>query len=185
MEWFKAFLQYAFTPAVVVGGIAWLSRSIISHSLTKDLEQYKAELQNVATENAIRYQALHAKRAEVIEKMYSLSVDTELAFTRYVSPFQLPDRDEEKQRREAADAGNDLNDYYSHNRLFFEESIAKNIDKITQQFKETWHKFHASQRDNQQNYKLWNEAWNNIEGPIKKSKKTLENEFRRILGIRK
>ena len=181
MTWLKILLEYAVQPAIIIAAVAWIIRSLTSRALTKDLEKYKASLQIATSEHSVRYEHIYNKRAE----LYSLIVDTEMTFNRYISPWQIGVRDPVAQRQAAGDAGNAMQDFYEHNRIFFEESLATEIDKLMDTFRESWHKFHASHRDkNDTVNKLWDEAWNNLQGLIKSNKKKLEEEFRSILGIK-
>jgi len=184
MTWFKILLEYAVQSAIIITAIAWIIRSLTSRAFTKDLEKYKADLQIAASEHSVRYEHIYNKRAEIIAELYSLIVDTEMTFNRYISPWQIGESDPIAQRQAAGDAGNPMQDFYLHKRIFFEESLATEIDKLMDISRESWHKFHASHRSNNNpNNKLWDEAWNNLQGPIKTSKQRLEKEFRSILGI--
>ncbi len=184
MTWFKILLEYAVQPAIIIVAIAWIIRSLTSQALTKDLEKYKTSLQIATSEHSVRYEHIYNKRAEIIAELYSLIVDTEMTFNRYISPWQIGEIDPIAQRQAAGDAGNAMQDFYQHKRIFFEESLAIQIDKLMDTFRETWHKFHASHRNKDYtDTKLWNEAWNNLQVPIRTNKKKLEEEFRSILGI--
>lgn len=185
MTWLKILLEYAVQPIIIIGAIAWIIRSLASRVLTRDLEKYKADLKITAIEYSVRYERIFNQRAEIITELYSLIVDTEMTFNRYISPWQIGERDPITQRQAAGDAGNAMQDFYLHKRIFFEESLATEIDKLMDIFRESWHKFHASHRNkNNTDNKLWDEAWNNLQGPIKTSKQKLEKEFRSILGIK-
>ncbi len=184
MTWLKILLEYAVQPAIIITAVAWIIRSLTSQALTKGLEKYKASLQIATSEHSVQYKHIYNKRAEIIAELYSLIVDTELTFTRYISPWQIGASNPEVQRQEAGDAGNAMQDFYVHKRIFFEESLATEIDKLMDIFRESWHKFEASHRNNNNpDTKLWDEAWNNLQGPIKTSKQRLEKEFRSLLGI--
>lgn len=184
MTWLRILLEYTVQPAIILVAIAWIIRSLTSRALTRDVEKYKAELQIAANEHSIRYEHIYNQRAEIIAELYSLIVDTEMTFNRYINPWQIAVSDPVAQRQAAGDAGNAMQDFYVHKRIFFEESLASEIDELMDTFRESWHKFHASHQDNNNtNNKLWDEAWNNLQGPIKTSKQKLEKEFRLLLGI--
>lgn len=77
--------------AVVSGGMAWLTKSVISHFLSrkieaykeaykielkresdKEIEEVKSRLQIVALERQIVFSRLHEKRAEIVAETYAL-----------------------------------------------------------------------------------------------------------------
>jgi hypothetical protein len=76
--------------AILVAALAWLSKSLLIASLSKDLERfksdlqatsqrsiesYKANLQLESQRHQIEYSTLHSKRAELVGELYSRVVD--------------------------------------------------------------------------------------------------------------
>lgn len=74
---------------ILVAALAWLSKSLLTNLLSKDVERFKSELQASgqrsvesfkaslqieAHRNAVEYSALHAKRAELISELYARCV---------------------------------------------------------------------------------------------------------------
>jgi hypothetical protein len=72
--------------AILVSALAWLSRSLLTSLLSKDIERFKSDLQVSsqksveafksslqleAQRHAVEYSALHSKRAELIAELYS------------------------------------------------------------------------------------------------------------------
>ncbi|MDP1760252.1 MAG: hypothetical protein Q8L01_02265, partial [Candidatus Woesebacteria bacterium] len=81
---------------------------------------------------------------------------------------------------------NDFTNFYEENRIFIDENLAKEIDKLSDVLKKAWVEFEISRfnKTNQVSYvENWSKAWKIIleETPIVKNK--IENEFRKILGI--
>jgi hypothetical protein len=75
--------------AILVAAMAWLSKSLLTNLLSKDLERFKSELQASsqrsvesfkatlqieAHRRATEYSALHARRAELISELYVRAV---------------------------------------------------------------------------------------------------------------
>lgn len=58
------------TSGVLIPTVAWLTRSIIIHSLNKDVESYKLQLNLIAQEHHVKFSKLHEKQAEVISELY-------------------------------------------------------------------------------------------------------------------
>ena len=76
--------------AILVAALAWLSKSLLSTLLSKDLENFKTDLQGTSQRSIesykatlqlesqrhqIEYSALHSKRAELVAELYSRVVD--------------------------------------------------------------------------------------------------------------
>jgi hypothetical protein len=80
----------AMSGAVIVGAVAWFSKTIVSHGLSRDIESFKSQLkasvdgeterlknalQMSALEHQVRFSRLHEKRAIVIDEVYQRLVD--------------------------------------------------------------------------------------------------------------
>lgn len=76
--------------AILVAALAWLSKSLLTNLLSKDVERFKSELQASsqrsveslkaslqieAQRHSVEYSALHARRAELISELYARSVE--------------------------------------------------------------------------------------------------------------
>jgi len=74
---------------ILVAAMTWLSRSLITTLLTKEIEKFKSDLQAAsqrsiesfkttlqieAQRRAVEYAALHAKRAELISELYASAI---------------------------------------------------------------------------------------------------------------
>ena len=85
IDW-QALLRSLGETGLIVAGLAWLSKQIISSVFTKDLERFKAELKSngdlaiekfkseiqlEAQKRIIEYSSLHERRAELIADLYS------------------------------------------------------------------------------------------------------------------
>jgi len=103
---------------VLIGAVAWLTRSIIVHFLSKDIENYKMrlkaetdqkleELRNSfrmrAFEHETRFLRLHEKRAEILAELYKKLVEAASAARVFVVPINLgTDEENDKQRYKVA-----------------------------------------------------------------------------------
>jgi len=85
IDW-QALLRVLGETGLIVAGLAWLSKQIISFIFTRDLERFKAELKSSgglaiekfkseiqlkAQKRIIEYTSLHEKRGELIADLYS------------------------------------------------------------------------------------------------------------------
>ena len=78
--------------AILVAALTWLSKSLLTAFISKDLERFKSNLQassqvNIesfkatlqieAQRHAVTYTALHSKRVELVAELYSRIVELE------------------------------------------------------------------------------------------------------------
>lgn len=187
MEILELFKTLGTTSAIVTGTV-WLARELFGQVLSKDLEKFKSSLEKEAIKFKIRYEKLHIERAEVIKESYRRlataygNLHTLMCPGRFVGEPPL-----EENAKEAAEATNDLTAYYEGNRIFFEESLATEIDNLLKIFKNSWYNFHAYQESGdlkepgsgQKRY----EAWKEISEEGLRVKRLIEGKFRSILGI--
>lgn len=69
MDWTLFFSQLA-ASGITLSAVAWLTKSILTHQLSRDLETFKRQLAIDAEHDRIRFTRLHEKRAEIIEHTY-------------------------------------------------------------------------------------------------------------------
>jgi hypothetical protein len=84
INWQEIFTTVGST-AVIVSAFTFLTKSVINHLLTRDVEKFKAglkadadieieklkhSLEKVAVEHQVRFSKLHSERAEVIAELY-------------------------------------------------------------------------------------------------------------------
>ncbi len=169
------------------GFITWLLKQITRQSFVKELEKFKSDLLKEDIKFRIRYEKLHSERAEVIKKVYKKISRTYKAFYSYLSPIQsVGDLPEEVKRKQALDEFNSLSNYYEENRIFFEETTAKEIDNLLESFMETFYQFYYSKDKTDgtdRDVQKWNKAWKKLTGDTLKIKRLIENEFRNIIGV--
>ena len=58
--------------AIAIAAITWLSKSIATQVLSRDIEKYKSRLKLEAVEHQVRFSRIHSKQADVIEDYYNL-----------------------------------------------------------------------------------------------------------------
>lgn len=188
---FLELLQNIGIFGLLIGAIAWFVRELFKQILSRDSEKFKADLEKESIEFRIRYERLHGERVEVIKEVYKKVSHTYKSFHSLMNLLQLASEPtQEEKSKEAAKNANDLTDYYEENRIFFEEKLAEDIDSLLSGFHNAWNKFQYARNarksgDYKEALKEWNTAWKQIQEEIPKVKKTLENKFRKILGIEK
>jgi hypothetical protein len=105
-QFFQELLKTLGTVAIVVAAATWLTKSIITHVLSRNIEAYKDELKHesekeieglksrlqiAALERQITFNRLHEKRAEVISEIYRRVMILEIWLNHVVAETELPD----------------------------------------------------------------------------------------------
>jgi len=93
MHWndiFQTILQALGGVTILVAALMWISKSLLTNLLSKDVEKFKSELQASSQKNieslktnlqieaqrhAVEYSSLHLRRAELISELYSCAVE--------------------------------------------------------------------------------------------------------------
>jgi|Deesub1362A_J573_1020465.scaffolds.fasta_scaffold02881_5 hypothetical protein len=180
-----AILSTTFSVALV-----FIVRKLIEQFFSKDLERFKTDLEKEVLRYKTQFEALHAERAQVIKEVYKRIVRTQDAFESLIRPLQLAGEPslEEKAKRVASEFNN-LSEFFKENRLYFEEQLAQEIDKLLEKFYEIWIKW-GEVRDLKEGgertsevLKRWRETWEKIKEEIPPIKKSIEQKFRDIVGI--
>ncbi|HXX18696.1 MAG TPA: hypothetical protein VEJ46_04790 [Candidatus Acidoferrum sp.] len=153
MNWTDIFKTLA-GSLVVSGAAAWLLRSLWSQMLSRDLEAFKAKLENrsaieierlrgelkrAAFEHETRYARLHEKRAEVLEELFKRLVKANRAFSdRFRSGHFAGEPSLEVQSERAAEAANQFVDWFSENMLFIDDALREKIYSVNSHFWNLW-----------------------------------------------
>lgn len=169
------------------GILAWLIKAIFKQYFSKDLEKFKASLEKEAFSYRVRYEKMHAERAEVIKNLYKKIVRTHRAFHSFMNIFQQAgDKLEPEKGQLAADEANDFTDYFEENKIFLGRELADKIEDLSKTFRLAWIQFESSRRNEKYSdsyFNNWIEAFKLIDEETPKIKTEIENEFRIIIGI--
>jgi hypothetical protein len=163
-------------------------------NLDTDLERYKSEL-NL---HISRQTSLHEKRLTIIEEMYKKLVQLDSAM-RAMTGIHLVIEDGEKEQQErvtkSQEAFADYNNYFLFNKLYFNKATSELLERIRKEyFSANWdffelkrlHSFtggQISQQGQREAYEKVQDASKRIREDIPKILETLEEEFRKLLGV--
>jgi hypothetical protein len=104
METWQTILLAIGGNTALLAVLAWLARTLISQSFSRDLERHKAaltsqtqsaterlrhELQLIAQEHQVTFSKLQERRANVIAEAYGLLVDAYWAGSSFASPIEF------------------------------------------------------------------------------------------------
>ena len=178
--------------------LAYIGKKAIEAYLSSRVERYKAELKNLTTEHSIRFQQLHTERANVIKELYNklIVLDQSLVDAlRGLHPVGNGIPTLEDKVNALGKAHYDLYEFYVPKKIYFEKKICELLDSIVENSrgvflditlypvdpKDTSYKYDRELLS--ERHVFWQKARETYKTTISELKKTLEDEFRRILGI--
>jgi len=145
---FKEIITAIGGSAVLFAAMAWLTRSVIIHFLSRDLEKFKLKLQEesqlelirlqsslqlVEFEHQIRFSKLHERRAEIIADLYSKAVELHRRASTFVRLYQSLDEDKNKENtKDLWKAADEFRNYFDKHRIYFNKDTCTTIDSFNE-----------------------------------------------------
>ena len=195
MQW-QAIIEFLGGATVFAVVLGYLGQRAIDAYAAGRLEKYKGDLQRAATDHSIRYQRLHAERAEAIRDFYAYLSQLDEALQSTLARFQVSqDRPLREKIAELSLHFNSTRDYFVPRRIFFEESTCILVDGILDLAKGIFFDTTAYEPDPEHpQYKydrkllleraeFWQKARAAHSAEFVQLKRALENAFRQLLGI--
>jgi hypothetical protein len=182
--------------SILLGAVAYLIKSILTHFLSKDIEAYKmslkAEVQKSLIEHDTVFRGLHSKRAETIEELYSKLVEAVSATESFLSIIELGgEPTKEEKYKVAMKKIIDFFQFFDKRRIFLNESLCIQIDDFISKIRNPTIEFSCyldlpdyGSESSKQKRDVWMESWTKVkENEVPKARKALETEFRKLLGV--
>lgn len=190
--------------AILFGALAWLTKSIITHLLSKDIDQFKANLQLEAQkemaqiqstlgieafEHQIRFSRLHEKRAEIISQIYSDIFDLHSSVDNFVRLLPSSSSDENNTNlHKIWDSADRLKTSFGKNKIFFNKTICEKISTLNEIMSRPVGEIVIHLEINkEQDWKIlgkkYNYALDILEQKVPLIKSELESDFRNLLGV--
>jgi hypothetical protein len=156
-----------------------------------ELEKLKNSLQMTATEHQVRFSRMHEKRAKVIEELYRKLTHVYGSGERFVITSEnnpTPPQNEEfgKLREELAE----VSVFLEQHRIFLPENVCTLLDDFFGRIRGTVYTAgifggvkYATARTAQQGQEAFTKAYAEFDTVIPAVRKSLEAEFRRMLGV--
>ena len=199
-------IVYLGGTTVFILAAAWLTRSIVKHLLSKDIEGYKQKLSSesaaeaeklkhalhlVAVVHEKRTSLLHEHRAEVIAELYKLLVPFVISAENLIRRIGFAgEPDKPEQVNILHKHAGEFYRFFSINRIYFSEDTCAKIDQL---FKGIWdssddlrywlHTQQQSSREPQSLAKAWDKAGKFIQQELPPLLGVVEKEFRSLLGV--
>ncbi len=184
---------------------AWLLRTALSEWLARDAEAFKTRLkadadieierlrnslQMLAMEHQVRFSKLHEKQAELIGDLYKKIVDVNYGGEAFVSTAENnPSHCKEDEFAQLRTELGDVFIFAEQNRIYLPEGVCALLDKHLGQLRSTiWSAGifgrikDPKEHTMEQSYKAFTKAYEDFESDIPAVRKSLEKEFRKMLG---
>ncbi len=175
--------------AVLLAAVGWLIRSIILHSLNKDIEIHK---ETIRAEIA-RSSRLHEERAIVIRDIYAYLVDLIEKTHSFVHPAEMIGEPSKEEKQELVlKALLKFKDHFEKNKIYLSPDLCKRIQEFADSFVNPAAKFATFKRMSKTDatgqiakefHDSWFEAFDKMEKDVPQARAALEDEFREIMGI--
>ena len=195
MQW-QEIIEFLGGATVFGVVIAYLGKTAIDAYVSGRVETYKSDLQRLTAEHSVRFQRLHAERAEVIKEFYAKFARLDDALYSTLRSFQLVGEPPLKEKvSKLSEQFNELRDYFLPRRIFFDEPLCKVIDSILEMAKGIFFDIttyevdpaHEEYKFNREVLRERHEFWEKARATHKDQfaavKAQVEKEFRVILGI--
>lgn len=194
------------SSALVLSAVAWLTRSIILHFLSKDFETFKQqlthqsalELENlrhslrlVATEREKQIGLLQEKRAAAIVEIYARLVAFIAAAESFAAIVEFGGEPSKPDKAKTLnEKGWEFRDYFLKHRIYFSQPICEKVDQLFNSVMTKSGRFqmwHAMSEKHERLEGKMHEAWDAAAATIKEKAPPLlaeiEREFRTLLGV--
>jgi hypothetical protein len=190
------------TAAIVMAAVAWLTKSIITHVLSRNIEAYKSDLkraadkeveetksklQMVAMEHQIVFSRLHEKRAEIVAESYELIHELHSkAITLGGDIFHAGLRTPKDRANEVFDECFKFYEYFQRRRIFFGEEVCKVMDSFVELIAETNAALKRAPDNLDHSTEDGKDAYSKLAvllDRLPEIRKVIENDFRTLLGV--
>jgi hypothetical protein len=185
---------------VLLGAVGYLIRTLISNSLTKEVEQFKSSLLSAndafksqlaidAHRQTTVFSRLHEERAKVIAEVYAMLAAAAQAMAEMVAPFQpVGGPDGATLMAKSATAINSLRDKFADNRIWFSEPTCQKVDAILAELRGIHNTFNTvarggTGRPEHVNTEAWAKSWERVQQQLPGLRGALETDFRGLLGV--
>lgn len=171
--------------AIFTGVLAFLFQSFIKQWLSRNLEEFKVNLQLAAFEHQTRFTKLHEKRAEVIAELYKRLVKTErgLRLVLDTIPGLPPEHLLEETLRPVLDSIPDFSSYFEMNSIYLDGNVCGKLKDLNDEFQMALAGTLYYLEEDPGSTRGWEIAFETLTEKIPPIKESIEREFRKMLGL--
>lgn len=195
MQW-QEIIEFLGGTAIFGTVLGYLGKVAIDAYASGRIEAYKSELQRVTTGHSVRFQRLHAERADVIKEFYEKlarlddALASTLAFLQSVHDTPLAEKVTALGKHFI-----EIREYFVLRRIFFAEGTCQLVDQIldlargiffditTYTVDPTHPEYKYDRGLLKERHEFWEKARTAHKTEFVNLKHSLETEFRKLLGI--
>ena len=193
-------IKFVGGSAILLAITGWLIRTTTQHFLTKDIEQYKDEIQrkrdmeleelraalNIETvTHEVKFLKLHNRRAEIIEELFKKLVVFEDAASCFMVEVDMHDIKElQIKANEFIDIYFDFQEYFKKNEIYFSKKLCGLISGLySDVFNQSILGYYNTESSDSEGFKAsFNKVKSNILSRNEQIKSQIINEFRELIG---
>ena len=206
MELWQAMIVAFGGNAALLLVLAFLGRSFVGQLLTKDIEGFKAslhresviaveelkaDLQQTAVEHEVRFSRLHEKRGEVLAEVYKLLVVATWEAESFASPIEFAGEIGKKEKYvRSMNAIAEYYRYFDQHRVYLSCELCDALEAFAKDLRQPLIRFGVYVRIDNPIPKTiddmntaWDNAWNSVKNDVPKLRASIEDEFRKLLGV--
>ena len=195
MQWQEIF---EFLGGVTVFGavIAYLGKTGIDAFVSGRIESYKKNLERITAEHSVRFQSLHAERAEIIKTFYDKLSQLDEVLSSTLAQFQpVHDISLVEKVQLMSKHFNETREYFVPRRIFFDEHTCVQVERVLVVARGIFFDVTTYEIDIQhpqykydrsilkERHEFWEKARVSHMSDFSPLKKNLEDQFRSLLGI--
>ncbi len=192
--------------AILFAALAWVTKSIINHFLSKDIEKFKHRLENKSQkemmhlqsslqqyvfEHQVLFSKLHERRANIMAEIYGKLYEFYWAACAFLKHYHSSDNTKKtalltKLEKE----GDEFKDFFDKHRIYFNEETCSLIDKLVDSLNEAYiplgmyvEENSPTNREKSHEREVWRKGADIMMKRVPMIISSLESSFRQILGV--
>ncbi len=197
----ETILQTVLASSASAGIVAYLSKSLLTQWLNKDLEafrtklatdsareleQLRTQLRRVALEHEVRFTRLQERRAVILTHIYARLDVLHEAFKLWTSRLRRAGTPSQPELwKKATEAYNALTSYYYPRAIWLDRETCDLLNAVVDKFSAVYTEFTVipSSEGFPQNVEAWDHAATAVLQEIPAARRQLERRFRAMLGV--
>lgn len=129
LDW-TVILSWLAASSTLFAALAWLTRSLITHFLSRDVERFKAALQLSTLEHQIRFGRLHEKQATLVAEFYEKLQRLRKGARSLCYHVDMAASEVNKSGQELAKLYVDAKNFFEIHQIYFSEEICTKMTSI-------------------------------------------------------
>ncbi len=156
------------------------------------IEHLKNDLQLRTIEHQVRFSRLHEKRAAVIAELYGHLVEALWEAESFLSPMEWTGEPNKKEKhQQAMNKLVELYRYFDKHQIYLPPEVCASLEALVQNVRSQvikfgvwvrYEEYELTEDSHTKKFDAWDSGWDAIKNQVPIARKSLENEFRALLG---